>query len=69
METFNRSFNERLLLIAAEIEGLQAQTDAQPLQVGDRTLIDRSLAVLRDETTRLLRFAADSQLDPTKQKQ
>jgi CHAT domain-containing protein len=66
METFNQTFSERLLRIANEIERLQAETDEQPLQVGDRTLIDRSLAFMRKETARLLQFAADSQLDPTK---
>ena len=65
--TFIHTFSERLLRITSEIELLQAETNEQPLQVGDRTLIDRSLEVMRSEAARLLQFAADSQLDPTKQ--
>lgn len=64
---FNQSFGERLDRIAEEIEQLQSETDLQSLQVGDRTLIDRSLGIMREETRRLLQFSADSELDPTKQ--
>ena len=65
--TFNQSFSERLSRIVQEVERIQTETDQQPLQVGDRTLIDRSLDIIRQETSRLLQFAADSRLDPTKQ--
>lgn len=64
---FNRTFAERIGRIAEEIELVQSETDEQSLQVGDRTLIDRSLKVMREETKHLLQFSADSLLDQTKQ--
>lgn len=64
---FNQTFSERLHRITNEIERLQVETDEQALQVSDRTLIDRSLSIMRNEAARLLQFSADSKLDPTKQ--
>jgi len=64
---FNRTFGQRLGRIAEEIERIQSETDNQSLQVGDRTLIDRSLEIMRKETRLLLQFSADSHLDSTKQ--
>lgn len=65
--TFNERFSERLSRITNELEQLQSEADQQPLQVGDRTLIDRSLEIMLTEASRLLQFAVDSRLDPTKQ--
>lgn len=57
---------DRIRRIADEIRDLRAFLDEQPLQVGDRNYLERSLEALDSESASVLRYIEQMNSDPTK---